>query len=256
LLDQAFDAPIPFDAVNSDQDDFDLRFSEDGKVAVFGRGSVVSGNVADILVSVRDDNYGGGKQLNGVNGTGGCCADTAPSLSPDGLEIFYHSNDQPPVGTADARLWHATRSNTNADFTGRNLVPGLETLRGFKPLLSHDGKALYFRDLDKGSRLVRSSRIGGQWGTPQDMLQGQTLSAALDGAEHTLYTGRGDGKVYISTRSDVVAPWSDPVLVPELGDGSPSYLTADGCTLYFESTRSHPGGKTGLNVWVARKKKP
>jgi Tol biopolymer transport system component len=143
--------------------------------------------------------------------------DGGPSLSADGLTLFYISERDGGSGGGD--IWMATRPNPSASFAGSvNLGstvngPGDEGA----PSIAHDGLSLYF-DADP-------SRPG----------------------------GLGNGDIWLTTRATPSAPFSPPVNVgapvnSQDADGFPS-ITADGLSLYFVSDR--PGGSGGPDIWVA-----
>ncbi len=80
--------------------------------------------------------------------------DTDPSISTDGLELFFVSY-RAGVGSSD--IWHTTRPSLGAPFAPPKLVLELSTVgEDSAPELSGDGLTLYFRRGDDSCR-VRSA---------------------------------------------------------------------------------------------------
>jgi hypothetical protein len=137
-------------------------------------------------------------------------------FSPSGLELYlsdWRSNRADGLSAED--LWVRTRAKTS-DAWGRpaNLGPTVNSASGEAlPYVSSDGLSLYFT----------SNRPGGLGGTD----------------------------IWVTTRSSVLAPWTEPInLGPPVNssyhDGSPR-LSGDGSTLYFYSSR--PGGYGDTDLW-------
>ena len=171
-----------------------------------------------------------------------------PSMTADGLEIYFDSNR---LGASAPDIFVATRPDTASDFGAPVAVAALNTA-GIEtgPFVSPDGLALYFsgrgdpRDLWVSTRASR----GGAWGTATRI---DELSSAADesGPSVTadgltfffLSTPSGERKIYVSTRSSTADPWGTPALVSEV-DGAeeedePS-ISPDGLTLVFSRVGS------------------
>ncbi|MHC4539344.1 MAG: TolB family protein, partial [Planctomycetota bacterium] len=140
--------------------------------------------------------------------------DYSPSISADGLELYFTSIR--PGGEGSSDLWVSTRATKN-DPWGElvNLGPVVNSSApDDAPDVSADGLALLFG----------SSRPGGS----------------------------GGDDIWVSTRATTEDDWGTPVnLGPTVNspasDSSPS-ISTDGLTLYFASQR--PGGYGGRDVWV------
>jgi ankyrin repeat protein/beta-lactamase regulating signal transducer with metallopeptidase domain len=146
----------------------------------------------------------------------------APSISSDGLELYFSSHSQHPEsarpgGSGGIDLWVTTRK-TNHDHWGEpvNLGPIVNSSFGDSSLsISGDGLSLYFN----------SDRPGGS----------------------------GVGDLWVTTRKSKSEPWSTPVNVgPTVNSGgwdvNPN-ISRDGSILYFSSSRSI--GVGGVDIWQA-----
>jgi len=144
-------------------------------------------------------------------------ADAVPTISDDGLELYFVSDR--PDGKGGNDIWVTTRSTTEDDWGEPvNLGPIVNSSAGENsPSISADGLELYF----------------GDWPTPRP-------------------GGIGSWDIWVSTRPTKDDDWEEPVnLGPSIntgyGDGNPS-ISSDGLELYFMSDR--PGGKGGHDIWV------
>ena len=143
-------------------------------------------------------------------------AEGFPSLSADGLALYFSANNR-PGGQWGSDLWMTTRA-TKSDFWQNpvNLGSPVNTAgREFTQSISADGLSLYFG----------SERSGGS----------------------------GSDDIWMTTRATIHDPWSEPVnLGPIVNSSSrecgPS-ISSDGSTLFFESDR--PGGHSFYkDIWM------
>jgi len=143
----------------------------------------------------------------------------APTISPDGLELYFNSSATAPRpgGYGSSDLWVTWRATRNGPWgTPVNLGPTVNTAyREHFPVLLGDGLLLFFY----------STRPGGY----------------------------GGADLYVMSRASLSDPWGPPVnlgpLVNSAGDEYFVYISADGSNLYFDSTR--PGGHGGFDIWQA-----
>ena len=80
---------------------------------------------------------------------------------------------------------------------------------------------------------------------------GISVEPAITPDELTIYYMR-DEEIFISRRSTVVDRFSVPALVAELNTVNkerPSWISPDGCTLFFDSDRD--GGEGNFDVYMA-----
>ena len=143
--------------------------------------------------------------------------DSVPTISGDGLELYFMSNR--PGGEGGYDIWVTTRTTTADDWGPPvNLGPTVNSSSSENsPSISADGLELYFSD----------------WGAPRP-------------------GGVGDSDLWVTTRPTKDEEWGEPV---NLGsavnssalDGGPD-ISADGLSLFFYSRRS--GGHGNFDLWV------
>jgi len=141
--------------------------------------------------------------------------DASVAISSDGLEMYLVS--ERPGGQGQADLCVATRATTEDEWgTPVNLGPTVNSPDwDSEPAISADGLSLYFD----------SGRPG----------------------------GLGEEDIYVTTRPTKNDPWGTPVnLGPPINSSawdSEPFITADGLSLYFDSTR--PGGYGESDVYMS-----
>lgn len=145
--------------------------------------------------------------------------ETSPSLSADGLTLYFGSDR--PDGQGNLDLWQATRPDLSSSF---GEVNNLAMLNGSShdthPWISGDGLSLVFA----------SSRTGGQ----------------------------GDYDLWMASRANALEAFSVPVnlgttINTSYRDSRPC-LSFDGLDLYFTSNR--PGGEGNTDLWVSSRSTP
>jgi len=141
--------------------------------------------------------------------------DNAPTISADGLSLFFHSARAGVVGVVD--LWVTTRPTRN-DSWGEPMNLGPTVNSSYfdgTPVISTDGLALFFL----------SERPGG-------------------------FGGRD---LWVSTRRTINEPWDTPINIgPTVNTSAVEFspdISADGYTLYFVSNRA--GGSGAWDLWQA-----
>jgi hypothetical protein len=204
--------------------------------------------------------YGNIVPVPGVNSGGD---EGHPYMMPDGLSVFGDST--PQGGTAHVAL--ATRTSTAVDF---GPLQPLTTLNGSASdgdsYLLPDGNVIYFTSNRTGQyRLYRSFRAGGAF-SEAALVKGVDLDAADDKGspavtpdELTLvfYSNRVNPRfdAYEARRSSTVDDFSTPRALDELNSSgtttAPTWISADGCVLYF--TRAVPN--TPGQIYVAMREK-
>jgi hypothetical protein len=142
--------------------------------------------------------------------------DVAPTLSADGLTLYFHSNRAGGSGGAD--IWQATRPSLTGEFSSPTNLGGVINSGAAEtaPAISSDGLSLFFS----------SNRAG----------------------------GNGSWDLYVATRTSTSEPFGAPVnLGTGVNTNLPEFapaISADGLSLYFQR-RNDPGGLGGDDVWVA-----
>jgi hypothetical protein len=188
-----------------------------------------------------------------------------PSLTGDGLELYFNSNRAGGMGGND--IWVATRARIDDPWDVPRAIVELNTTGDdATPDVSRDGLTLYWaapgaagvKDLWFATRPDRAS----PWGTRQRIVE---LASAADEAGPTLtpdgltfYFARdpsGTDDIYVSTRASTPAAWGAPVQLTELGGAgvldSEPFVNGSNTLLLFYSARS---GNNDL--WFSRRASP
>jgi hypothetical protein len=231
----------------------------------------------DIWVSQRaslDDPWGPLQNLGpNINSAGN---DLAPTFTPDGHELYFHSTGRGGCGLAD--LFVARRHDKRDDF-------GWEPAENLGCVVNGpyaDAGPTYFEDeatgittlyftvqnnpptSDQGFDIYASTRNGDEapFGPPvlvpelSSPFRDTRTTIRHDGLEMIISSGRpgglGSEDLWVSTRGSTLDPWEPPVnLGPVVNstafDGAPA-LSFDGTTLYFFSERAGGFGKRDLYV--------
>jgi Tol biopolymer transport system component len=229
--------------------------------SVSGGGSASSGGAAPLGVGV---NQGLGSGANGSSGAGGA------SSSGDGSDSGGRAGDagSGPVDPMPAVCDPCPCST--GPFAEPELVAGLGTgLPNFGPAPSADGLTLFFSAIGTTEDIVfatRSTRAN-EFSSPlpiaavngADTEEG-TPFISVDGRSLFFFSTRpdpdapGDRDLWVATRPDGSAAFSEPSLVPDVNTLELEHLprlTPDGLTLMFVSGRDSPNGAS--NIWQARR---
>ena len=189
--------------------------------------------------------------------------EVAPSISADGLELYWHSNGE---------IWGTARATTtDAWGTPVNLGPLVNSSSTeYNPSISADGLELYFssdrpggsgsQDIYVATRITREN----EWDEAVNL--GSTInnatndggpSISADGLELYFQSlnragGYGDFDNWIATRTTRDEPWGVPIPLPpplntSYHDRHP-YISDDGLALFFDSHR--PSGLGDNDVWM------
>ena len=201
----------------------------------------------------------------------------APSLSPDGLSLYFGSNRPRPGGSTDTDLWVSHRSCTGTDCpweTPVNLGPVVNSSVGDNgPSLSLDGHLLFFTSARTGvglNDIYVSHRANPKddfgWGPPVLLGPGVNTTAFEAGAEYVqsaedgvanFYFNRGPSQaaqdIYVASITRDGETLGSGVVVAELSDETANDAAAtvrtDGREILFGSNRIN--GLGGLDLWIA-----
>ncbi len=160
----------------------------------------------------KDEPWGPGENLGPV--VNSASEDSWPSISRDGLELYFQSLRTTGQGGGD--LWVTRRATRDAPWTEpENLGPAVNSAsHDSRPHLSPDGLMLFFDAKDRPD-------------------------------------GYGNRDLYMTRRASRSDPWQEAVNLGPLVNSSAyeecAYISADGSTLYFDSTR--PGGYGGQDIY-------
>ncbi len=202
----------------------------------------------------------------------------APSLSPDGLSLYFGSNRPRPGGSTDTDLWVSHRSCTDCPWeTPVNLGPVVNSSVGDNgPSLSLDGHLLFFtsartgvglNDIYVSHRANPKDDLG--WGPPVLLGPGVNTTAFEAGAEYVqsaedgvanFYFNRGPSQgaqdIYVASITRDGETRGSAVLVFELSDATANDAAAsvrtDGREIFFGSNRIN--GVSGLDIWFSTRR--
>lgn len=200
-----------------------------------------------------------------VNSTAG---DASPSISSNGLELYFDSGR--PGGQGSGDIWVTTRASTaDAWSTPRNLGPIVNSASADSvPKLSADGLSLFFassrpgglgmRDVWLSTRPSRAEpwhvpvNLGPAVNTPgNEWCPGISPDGLTLMVNSTRPGGLGGEDLWMTTRATRSLPWAPLVhldgSINTSGEDAKPEFSADGSTLLFMSTR--PGGQGFFDIW-------
>ena len=202
----------------------------------------------------------------------------APSLSPDGLSLYFGSNRPRPGGSTDTDLWVSHRGCGDCPWEAPvNLGPVVNSSAGDNgPSLSLDGHLLFFTSARTGvglNDIYVSHRANSKddfgWSAPVLLGDGVNTTAFEAGAEYVqsaedgianFYFNRGPSQgtqdIYIASITRDGETRGPAELVAELSDATANDAAAsvrtDGREIFFGSTRVH--GLGGLDIWFSTRR--
>jgi len=259
--------------VNSEHEDYSHCVSADGLELYYMYGGVWDPNAAgwDLSVSTRptvEDEWGPPTNLGPVVNSAN--DDMGPSISSDGLELYFQSNRPGGAGLDD--IWVSKRATRDEPWgEPENLGPPVNTETwDYNPRISADGLELCFAyGLDPQLAVARRETRDAPWGEPVNMgpvVNGWSCQDApwisSDGLVLVLSDfwgcdprpgGLGGTDIWLSRRTSKEEEWTTPVNIgapvnSEFADDAPM-ISADGSMLYFNSDR--PGGSGSMDLWQA-----
>ncbi len=242
---------------------------------VLGMRLVLTGVVAALVLSIGGRvkaDYVFGERTHLGPAINSSAEDAQPSISADGLSLFFHSERSGGYGNRD--IWVARRTTINEDWmTAENIGPPVNTShRDSSPDISPDGLTLYFdSDRPGGSGesdiwVTTRTTSSDPWGTPVNL--GPTVNASsydaypsvsADGLMLFMLSNRPGGygrhDIWMTTRQSKDDSWATPM---NLGstvnssaiDGDPC-ISPDSLVLFFTSLR--PGGYGIADLYLVRR---
>ena len=279
-LTDAYPAPPPFNFgtptnlgpnVNTLSGDGAPSISADGCTLYFDSDRPGGYGDWDLYVATRksrDDEWGPPVNLGAMANSP--YLEALPSISADGLSLYFNSNRPGGFGSYD--LWMTTRA-TLSDVWGPpvNLGPTVNSSSSdLNPNLSSDGLSLYFASWRPGGYgsidlwVTTRATLSAPWRPPVNL--GPTVngsswdyqpSISTDGlslffASEQRAGGLGPVDIWVTTRATVSDPWGLPVNLGPPVNGAAAFtpnISPDGRTLYFTSDRA--GGYGGFDIWQA-----
>ena len=259
-------------AINSDSVDVLPTITADGLECYFTSSRLGGHGGLDLWVTERvttEDSWSHSKNVDApINSASD---DGAPTISKDGLSLYFSSNRAGGHGNFD--LYVATRpSRSDAWSTPVNLGQTVNTSADqWASSLSADGLELYFCDwhvympngYGNGDIWVSTrASISDAWNPPVNLgpiVNSAYFDAGMDVSDDGLRLffgcdrtgGYGYQDIWVATRASMSDSWEPPVnLGPPVNsngyDATPR-LTPDGSTMYFGSTRG--GGYGDWDLW-------
>ncbi len=194
----------------------------------------------------------------------------SPSISADGLSLFFYPYSEHPGGAGGTDIWVTTQPTTDGPWSSPvNLGPSVNSSADDStPDISADGLTLYFISFRPGGYgeadfwVTTRTTKNTEWGTPLHL--GSTVNSSYAERQPTISTdglalffgstrpgGSGSRDIWVSRRATTDDPWGEPVnLGPAVNSSAPDChpdISGDGSTLYFVSTR--PGGVGDVDIW-------
>ena len=224
-------------------------------------------------VAIADFTFGTPMNLGSTVNSGS--ADLGPSISADGLSLFFSSRRGGGFGAEDV---YVTTRATKSDPWEEPMNLGATVNSPYweqVPSISADGLSLYFSSDRPGGVGPESLWVATRetkedpWGTPVNL--GPTVnssandwmpSIAANGLSLFFNSNRSGGygrwDLWVTTRETIHDEWGPPVnLGPTVNSGNRELsmsISHDGLLLFFGSDRS--GGSGGHDLWVTRRPTP
>jgi hypothetical protein len=198
-----------------------------------------------------------------------------PSISADGLEVYFMSNRQGKYCNWD--IWVAKRASLSDPWEEPvNLGPLVNgSIGNWGLCISADGLELYFEANREGNyggvdiwMAVRETKDD-PWGEPVNL--GLTVNSSVSDADPSISTdglelyfrsnrqgGQGYTDIWVTKRPTKDEPWGNPVNLgppvnsPDVERG-PS-ISADGLVLFFSSDRLNGERGWDWDIWMTKRK--
>jgi len=249
---------------SSDASERDPWVSSDGKRLYYAVDPNGGDDTSDLYFALRatpSDPFGDGARLTNLDTT---FSDDRASLSDDEKTLVLASDRR----NNTAKIYYVDRENTSGEFASpdeRYVMSTVNAYAGalYDPFLSKDALRLYLAPAPNGQkqrlamamRATRTSDFGAitelkNVGMANEIdadpaLSGDELVLLFSSSRPSGAGGPGKTNLWYATRAQPGDDFGAPRLVPGVNgpeeDGDPQ-LSADGCTLYFASTRGVGNG--------------
>ena len=182
--------------------------------------------------------------------------DDDPTLTADGLELYFNSNRPGGIGGSD--IWVTYRAGTSEPWDPPVVVAEVSaSASDTNPVVSADGLTLWLSSRRGGLSSqdiwlsVRASRSD-PWSTPVAVAELNTSEDESVGAVSpdglTMYLHRGIsnsyGEIFVCNRASESTPWSTPTPVTELNGGDidvAPWVSPGGFHVFWNSDRNDAG---------------
>lgn len=267
----SFSTPTPVTELNTASAESSPHLMGDGLTLYFASSRPGGAGKNDIYVATRKDSSAAFSSITSYSSVNTEHQENGLLVTEDGLGAILSTTR--PGGPGQADLWFATRTNTTKPFASADFapIPGVNTAQPeHDPFLSDDELHFYYlvtdwkegvggQDLVVVSRTSKSADFG-----PPALVPGVNTqynednpSLTADGLVILFGSDRpgslGNKDIWYATRVDTSAAFSQPKRLPTVNtayDDRESFVTPDGCELYFASDR--PGGAGKLDIYHSR----
>jgi Tol biopolymer transport system component len=267
-LSKPFAAPALVTALNSSGNEDGLTFSADGLTAYLSSTRTGGLGLSDIWFATRAStaqDFGAPVLVEGVNTASD---ERGPWISKDGLLLFFFSL---PPGGASYHFVVAARQTTVAAFAAPAAVAGLNSSGSDATLwFSGDERTIYFastRTGGLGDYDIWVADFGASGASNVRAIQELNSAAneswpVLTPDGLTVYYSSGKASagvsarnhIWMASRSSLNDGFGGQHVVMELSSPAsewPTWISADGCTLYFGSDRPIADGASTIKFYVA-----
>jgi hypothetical protein len=252
--DAEFTTSAPVAVLNSAADEVFLRLSADELTAYFSRLGAAGPTSAFIATRASVTSPFNSPAPLTITGNAGAEV-TSPTVTADGLTLYFISNRTGTAGAGD--IWKATRASTTANFADIVSVSELNsTADEMDVFVLPDGNTIYFSTARNGGvyTIFRAEKSGANFDAPVQVLSNGSAfldRVAVTSDELQLFYQAGND-VQVSKRTSITEPFAAGTPITALNSpnaDNPTWVSADGCRLYFQTNRS--GGSGGLDFHVA-----
>ena len=259
-----FGTPLPLESLDTASNEYDARLTVDELTVYFARSRPqVTIFSTQIYFATRADftePFGPAQLVSGIASS----SDTtfAPSITANNLNLYFNLG-----GPGIFSIYIASRSTASDPFPVGVEIPGVNGANeNGNPFVTPDGTSLYFYSDHYGAggvpgeltELVVSQLEGGSFGPPvliPALDTGEADNVTVSADQRTIFFGSTrsdpagvDEDVWMSQRSSTSVDWDPPVPVTEVNStdsDEPTWISADGCRLYLQSSR---GGDSDFYV--------
>lgn len=268
-----FGPPVPLSGLaTTEHAESFARLSPDERVVYFVRAGYVDASTADFRADIYTASRATTTQpfeaFRSMTELGGEGADTAPTVTGDRKDVFFERSSVTGV-----RIWMATGKSPPFPTATELAGPINEGLITGAPYVTPDGEAIYCTKRPTGGgtsrRIYRAARGTGGYTDVQPLADLGTIEVLDDDApvvtpdELTLYwsTKRGGATqdIFVATRADKNAPFKGVRRVDSVSTTAreeiPTFVSADGCRLYYSSSIRATPPEIVSDILVATKPK-
>jgi Tol biopolymer transport system component len=247
-----------------------LRLSADGLTAYFYGSSTSFSVLYTAQRTELTETFGG---IRAIQGAALNANEMDPTVGSDGWTLIFsvQTLQRDPRPT---HLHYLVRDNSSTSFIYVGALPNVNapSASDDRPFLREDGQVLYFgstRNSSGDADIYRAPGNGSSFGPVSPV---RVLNSPYDDdgpvvtpddltiyfASKRPYRGSSSAMaIWVSTRATTAEAFSEPTNVSELNsdqDKTPTFVSRDGCSLYFSAWKPPSGGLLGTTAqYVARK---